>query len=374
MLDDSSRTTSRKHSRRFLALAGVMTTAILALSGCAASVEKDFNSGFSVTAAASQVPAGDAERYDFVAADVAAIAELAGVERSDTSYDWLIKLTTPDNDQRAFVPLPDFLLPQSDGYSTDSLGWGAQNVDRFVSYSALPVTFTVVAGDLPELPNTLNEVSDGIVTDLDGEDLAVDLTRVGDAIDRMGRPTRLAQEGNLIALSSKTDLAESWITGDGGTLADDPAMKAIAEALDAYGALSAVISQPAVFSGQTILGPDATPAEAEAAFTEFDALVPPAPYDLVGLGWTVEDGSARWIATYHFLSEDGAKDGAQVLRAVWEQGATLSSKQRISTLATVSDVFVKDSTVAVVLTPTEGTPTSVLYQLLTRRELLFASR
>lgn len=350
-----------------------MTTAILALSGCAASVEKDFNSGFSVTAAASQVPAGDAERYDFVAADVAAIAELAGVERSDTSYDWLIKLTTPDTDQPAFVPLPDFLLPQSGGYSTDSLGWGTQNVDRFVSYSALPVTFTVVAGDLPELPNTLNEVSDGIVTDLDGEDLAVDLTRVGDAIDRMGRPTRLAQEGNRIALSSKTDLAESWI-GGGETLADDPAMKAIAEALDAYGAMSAVISQPAVFSGQTILGPDATPAEAEAAFREFDALVPPAPYDLVGLGWTVEDGSARWIATYHFLSEDGAKDGAQVLRAVWEQGATLSSKQRISTLATVNDVFVKDSTVAVVLTPTEGTPTSVLYQLLTRRELLFASR
>ncbi len=373
MLVDPSRTARRGRAVRLIALAGLVTTASAALTGCAGSVETNFDSGFSVTAAVRDVPAGDAERYDFIAADLAAIAELEGVERSGNPAEWLMALTNPGGDAAVFAPVPDVFIPGTGDAGFEALGWNLNDVDRFVSYSALPVSFTVIAGELPALPESLPAVSETVRTDIEGEDFEVDFSSVGTVIDRLGRPTRFAQEGNRIAMSSSTELADSWV-GTGETLADDAAVKAIASTLDGYGVMSAVITPPAAFSGQTILGPDVSPAEAEAALKEFDALVPPAPYDLVGLGWTVVDGAPRWIATYHFLSEDAAKDGAQVLRAVWEKGATLTSQKPISSLATVNDVFVKDSTVAVVLTPTEGTPASVLYDLLMRREVLFASR
>lgn len=370
---DSSHHKPRGRSRRALAVAGLLAVSGLLLAGCSGSAEKNFDSGFSVTAAVGQIPASDvAERYDIVMADLDGIAKIMGVERTDDLQTWLPDMIAGP-DTPIYLPLPELLQQSAAGAGADTLGWNLADVDRFVTYSALPASMTVIAGDLAELPSTLTPVSDGVMTDVDGEDYTVDPSQIGAVIDRMGRPTRFAHQGNRIAMSSSTDLAEAWVSNE-ESLADDESVNAIAEALDAYGASAAYITQPAVFSGQTILGPDASPSEAEAAFKEFDALVPPDPYDLVGLGWAVVDGKPRWIATYHFLSDDAAKDGAQVLRAVWEKGATLTTQQRVSDLATVNDVVVKDSTVAVLLSPTDGTSASVLMQLLMQREIFFATR
>ena len=354
-----------------MTVAGVLATG-LALSSCAGSVHTDFSSGFSVQAAVATVPAaGDTERFDIMVADVAAIAELEGLDTSSATNEWLAQITGAN--AQVLVPLPEIFQPGLSDEAWDTLGWDISDVDRFVTFAAMPTTFTAVAGDLPSLPPSFTPVSDGVVTDIDAEDFAVDLSGRGTAIDPLARPTRFAQSDNEIIMSTSTELAEAWVAGS-ESLADDESVRAIAEALDAQQSLSAVITQPALFSGQTILGPDASAEQAAAALKTFDALVPPDPYDMVGLGWSVVDGQARWTAAYHFTNAQAATDGAQVLRAVWEKGATISTKQPISSFATVNDVTVKDSTVTVLLTPTADTRAQTLYQLLMSREVLFVTR
>ncbi len=364
----------RGRAWRVFATSGVIAATGLALSGCAGGVEDDFESGFSVTAAVNEIPTpSTADWSEIWIADLVGMAEAEGVKLTGTPTDWL---TGPDGlgpGSRVHLPLPETFFPGRSDAGFETLGWTLTDVERFVSLSAPPTDFTVVAGDFPPLPSSFTTVVDDVVTDIEGEDNAIDFGSVGTVVDAFGRPTRFSQDDNLIAMSSSTDLAVAWEESD-KSLGDDPAVRAIAAALDGYGALSAVITPPTTFSGQTILGPGATPDEAKAALEEFDALVPPAPYDLVGIGWAVVDDAPRWIAAYHFTSADGAKDGAQVLRAVWEKGSTITDDRPIADFATVNDVFVKDTTVTIVLTPTEDTSADTLYRLLIQREVLFATR
>lgn len=366
---------ARKTARRIGSIvAGVAL--VVGLSACSSGPSTNFSSDFSVTAAVTALPKPvDAKRFEISVADLAGAADAAGLTRSGDPREWVGQLTGLSDTAPVYVPLAQSYYRQlSLDTPFESLGWDFNTIDRFGSVSAPPQEFTAMAGDLPDLPSSFAEVAPGVVTDAEGEDLIQNLGSIDSTFDNLGRPTRFAERDGLIGFGLSTPVAEGWKGKSFDSVSEVSGVDEVANALDGYDAISAVISQPTQFSGQTILGGQVTPQQAEEAMKKFDALVPPDPYDMVGIGWAITDSKSRWIAAYHFATPETAQDGAQVLRAVWEKGAALTTGESIAKYATVNDVVIKDSTVAVVLSPTEGTPSVMLYKLLMSREILFASR
>ncbi|GAA1509021.1 hypothetical protein [Nocardioides humi] len=363
-----------------LTLAGVCLAALAACGGSDGSDGPDspvavpFADGWSVVGALGQVPeAAAGERVLVQTADLDAATKAAGLRRPaggsrEDLADWLLPLSgaAPADGEPAplFVPIAESFntAAASPDDFAGVVGWSINDVTAYVEQSAPPLSFVVVSGSGGRLSADLTEVEDGIVTDIDGEDFAATLGNVN-PVSRIGRPSRLAERDDLIAMGSSTPVVRAWLRG-GPTLADDASLAGVARALDDEGVVAAVVAgiEPTV---------EPTADSGDASGTE---LVPADPYDAVAIGWSVDDGEAEIHVAYHFGSAEAAERGAGVLERAWRDGTSPLTRSPYSDRVTVDEVDADDGVVTVSLRlGPEGRP-SFPVQALQQQEPLFRSR
>ncbi|UMG91605.1 hypothetical protein [Nocardioides sp. TF02-7] len=199
------------------------------------------------------------------------------------------------------------------------------------------------------LDSGLVAVEDGIVSDRDGEDLVPDLTAAG-PLSPIGVPVRMAQADGRIALSPSTPLVRAWRAA-GESLADDPAVAAVADALDQRAVVSAALTRTA--DGPT----------SDLAFPS---------YDVVGIGWAVDDGEPVTHVAYHFASAADAADAVDPLSALYRDGTSAVTKEPYADWFSVLSAEAHDEVVVVTVTAADGRPDR-LHQALMAREPLFVS-
>jgi hypothetical protein len=347
---------------------------------------------YSVRGALAEVPTaavGD-ELTEIRTADLAAATEQLDLERPaaaadfEAVWEWLAPLTGVASGEGAdpefaplFIPLGEVFnyrqLREISEYD-EALGWSLVDVDAYVEYSTPPRTFAVVTGDFDDatLSPELVEVSDGIVSYGDGDDGEVN-PEEPNAVDRVGRPLRLAQDGDRIAASLMTALVAEWVAGPDETLADDDALSSVADALDDADVVAAVLTS--VEGGLQYLGGGTlTPAQLARIEQQVEQQVPAAPYDAVGFGWGIDGGEAMITVAYHFSSDDEASDAVDSFELLYTEGVSLVSRQPISDLVTLEDVTADGDIVSVSLTLPAGSRPQIIYQMHIQRDLPFVSR
>ncbi|WP_340540634.1 hypothetical protein [Nocardioides sp. GXZ039] len=242
--------------------ASVLATVVLvATSGCSGDDDAPDArpTEFSIAGGLAELPAPEGDSAILVSvADLPAVARANGLDRPDdeVSAQWLAGMTGGDADAAAAVVLPggwDVVEPND---FTEATGFSWAEADRVAAYSSPPRAFTVFSGHLAEgdFGSEVAELdgSDGVWTFGTGEDLAANPD--GDLrVDRLGRPVRLARDGDAVAVSLTTGAAEQWLSGDGERLEEDPSFSAMADALDDAGAMSAVLAAtPGGSDGQAV--------------------------------------------------------------------------------------------------------------------------
>jgi hypothetical protein len=343
---------------------------------------------YSVTAALAELPAGLAEEDGALirTGDLAAATELLGLNRPDQAdvesvAGWLGPLTTTSGDDGRFGPL---FVPLGDVFNAQrldeiaeydaALGWSIIDVDAFVEYSASPNLFAVVTGEFDDatLNSDLVEVSAGVVSYGDGEDREQNL-EAPNPVDPLGRPLRLAQDGDRIAASYSTPMVEQWVAGADETLADDEALASVAEALDDADVVAAVLT--GIKGGiDPLVGGELSPERIEATMAQVEEQIPEAPFDAVGIGWGVDDGGSAIEVVYHFTSSQNAKQAVGSFEQLYDNGTSLVTDQPISDWLTLEDVTAHGNVVAVSITlPDESRP-QIIHDMLYQRDLPFISR
>lgn len=177
--------------------------------------------------------------------------------------------------------------------------------------------FTVVAGELADdTLHHLPEVGDGVRTVGEGEDLFVDLTQTS-AVSRIGQPVRMGQADGKLALGARTPAVEGWLTGSGASLADDPELRALAEALDGHDVVSAMLypGEEGAFAHLALPAGGARAPDVD--------FLPAVPFTAIAVGWTVEDDRPRMVVAYHYPNADVAGEAVEDLRTMFEEGHTL---------------------------------------------------
>jgi hypothetical protein len=343
--------------------------------------------GYSVKGALAELPAGAHDDGSLISTgDLAAATELLGLDRPEQAdgesvVRWLGPLTTTSGEDGRFGPL---FVPLGEVFNVqrlnevaaydEALGWSVIDVDAFVEYSAPPNLFAVVAGDLDDatLSSDLDEVSEGVVTYGDGDDLEQNL-EAPNPVDPLGRPIRLAQDGDRIAASFSTPMVEEWVAGADETLADDEALASVAEALDEADVVAAVLT--AAQGGiDPLVGGELSPEQLEAVMAQVEEQVPPAPFDVVGIGWGADEGEAAIEVAYHFSSADDASEAVGSFERLYGEGTSLVTNEPISDQLTLDDVTADGEVVAVSLTLPDDSRPQVIYDMLFRRDLPFISR
>ncbi|MDZ5619241.1 hypothetical protein SFC88_00295 [Nocardioides sp. HM23] len=371
----------------------LLATGLLALSalvtGCGEDADPlESGDDYSVLGAVGELPAsieGDAQLI--LTGDLSKASEVAGLDRpsdadSDEVNEWVGDLSgaaAPDDDTaRAFVPLPDALVPfdASPSEMDAQVGWSVVDVDSFAALTQPPEDFLVVSGAFDEdtLDEDLSEVDDDIVTDVVGEDHELNVEEPT-AFSRIGAPTRLAEDDGRIAASSTTGAVRDWLNGD-ESLADDAGYGDVARALDEHDVYAAVLSavQPGIDAAALILGGQVSAEELEALIEQLEDQLPEASYDTVGIGWTTDDDAPLVATAYHFDSEDAAKDSVDALRELYESSTSAQSQRPFSDYLEVEGVETEGSVVVVTSRPAEGAAIHFAYQALVSRDLLFVSQ
>lgn len=296
---------------------------------------------WSVAAALATVPDDGSDEFQITAADLAGAAELFGVvppafaADADAVADWVRAMTfpgdTPERELPVWVPIAEPLLPLDHTALPEFdelVGWSILDVDSFVHYQPPPPGYLLeVTGRFADdALADLAPAADGVVTTREDEDFATDLEGRS-PLDQLGRAVRLARDGNRIAVALSVATTEEWLAGDGPTLADDEALLAVAEALDAVGVLSAQMFR---YDFRFGLGPGVT--SAEQADRVLAAVPVDTPFDTVGIGWTVAaDDTARVVAVY--AAAESPDTLAEQLELAYTEGVSLA------TAAPVTDVL-----------------------------------
>lgn len=334
----------------------------LVASGCSGSDEDEgLGSGdYSVVGALAEIPeaaVGDeplvVETGDLRAATEAADLSVPDAGDEDEVMAWLSTLTgyvSPTED-----PAPVF-VPMAAQFNVESTtpadyeevaGWSVLDVDTFVESGPPPDQMLVVGGDLSRdaLDDDLIDLGDGVVTDRDAEDHEMDPEQT--LLNQTGAPSRFAQEGDLIAMSTSTELVRDWLDGS-EALADDESLRAVAEALDEQEVISALVTEP-------------TPDDAAESF------------DALAIGWAVDDGDAQVYVAYHFESAGAAENAAEQLQSAYRDGTGVNGVP-YSEMVGVEDVSTDGSVATVSLRPADGRSPRVVYDMWTQREPVFAPR
>lgn len=319
--------------------------------------------GYSVASALAEIPAevGTDEVY-VSSADLEAVCTANscqrpdGVDDQDAAQEWLSSMTgvNMESDAGVFAPVPSSLNARMGmfGEFHDQLGWSLVDVDSFVAFEVPPEVFTVVSGDVT-LSDDLTEMDDGVVTTTDAEDGAVDPNETS-PVDDLGRPVRLTEEDNRIALSVTTPPVEAWSDGPEETLADDDDLHDIATTLDDADVVSAVLAR-SDFTGGANPG---------------DAVLE--PFDAVGIGWWVDDEEPTVTVVYQHGSTEDAEANADATASVFDEDAPTMSGEPLKNLFTLEDVTTDDTIVTVTLRFADDAHPENILQMLQNRDILFA--
>lgn len=313
--------------------------------------------------------------------DLVGASELAGLTRPDGADDeelvaWIGGLIGAPQEEggtgRVYVPLAALLdqgLSRPSEVAED-LGWSVRNVDAYAEVDAAPHRFTVVVGDFDEQTLAgLPEAAEGVSTAGEGEDLSSYLETRTPARP-LGQPLRMAQEGSTLVASLSTASVQQWNAGGGPTLADHESYAAVAGTLDDAGVVGAYLGPGAPFSPATLLGEGGTE-EAEAQITELTDQLVDAPFDVVGLGFAVEDGETVVTVAYHFATEAAADEAAPVLEKLYAEGRSVQGGVPISDYVKVREVAVDDTVAVVTLDVPADRPPNLLLAMFTARDLPF---
>lgn len=259
------------------------------------------------------------------------------------------------------------------------IGWSpydVQTVTALTGGSTGIEEFMVVTGDFPEdaLSGQLTELSDGVWTLGEGEDVVPDLGEGITIFDAMGRPTRLAQDGDQIAVSLRTAPVQAWASGTPSSSAADRAELADpAAVLDEAGALSALLLKPRHFDGMTIaLGLDDPGADVdldarEALLLSWLEQLSTQTFSSLALGFGVVDGQPRATLVYHFATPEAAQRAVPTIETLLA-GSTFDESMEISAALTVDSVDAQDNLVVVTGTQPPGTSWTLLQSWLSNGE------
>lgn len=367
-------------------LAGA-TLAALAVSACSLPLpggdeDTDLGTGddYSVAGALTQLPAATDGHLQVWTADLASASELAGVERpsepeADTVLQWLqplIRVPGPGHPDEDGVrsDLVHALPPEVTQPTTlarvaefDELaGWSIVDIDSYAELQQTPAVFSVLTGDFDESTlSDLPEVRDGVRTVGEGEDLHMDLAGAT-AVDPMGRPLRLAESDGRLVASRSTDSVAAWLSGPDETLADDPALASLAEALDDAEVVSAVLVAGQDFGVGTTARGVRLPEEPDE--------LPDKPFDAVAVGWSVVDDASRVVLAYHFADDDAAEASVAPIRQVLAEGRDQYGNA-LSEQLTVVDVTSDGSVVTATVDPVDARATHTIADRLVQRDLPF---
>ena len=341
---------------------------------------------WSVAGALAEVPdAAAAERAFVQTGDLVAAIDAAGLERSDDGdvFEWLLPITgiTPPDEEPSpvFVPVPELMGSYAritEPRLRELVGIGFNDVDGFVTQTSPPTDLTVLSGEGigPDgLSDDLVE-HDGVHSDIEGEDLALDLSQRDVTLSQLGRPTRITARTGAVALSSVTAIAKDW-RGEGTTLADRNSLAAVAAELDEHDVYSAVLTEvePGGDPALSALGPNVTPEQLEAYRERTGAHLIEGSFDAVAIGWAVEDGKARLHVAYHFKDDETAADAKDSLTTAWTELPTQAGMP-ISEHVTVRETTVDGPVAAVSLDLVDEEHPAIVLKFLQQQEPVFASR
>lgn len=316
---------------------------------------EDSGGEFSVAELLAEIPESTLDDgYSLTASDIDRAAELANAERPsddadvDEILDWALAMSGVRADEGEGNPVA-VLFPQAVNENRlaqidefrDELGWSLLQISSFIELNLPPVRFTVMDGsfDTDELDDALGGADDGIWS-VGGEDFETDLADAS-AARPLGESLRLAERDGVLAVSRSTPPIEEWVEDDSDTLAEDDALVAVATALDDSEVYTAMI-----LDGETLsIGGAAITPEQLQEFEE-TALQ---PFDVLGVGLSMDDGDALATFVYHHVDEDTAEENAARLEDLIEDGASLVDQEPLSNRFELVDVTVDGNTVTMTL-------------------------
>lgn len=341
----------------------------------------DTGDDFSIVDELAQLPVSAlGEQPMIFVADLDAASELNGLERPPADDPelrvWMGRLAGVSEPGAefppVFVPFPPLLQEQYDPVEfRAAAGWSVADVATVAATSSPPTGLTVVSGDFDEstLPDDYIELSDGVVTDLEGEDFRT--TMEPTPLSRIGVPQRLAVRDGRLAVSPSTPVVEAWLSRDVETAADDATLNAVATALDDAGAVTAVLGP--MTAGPGFMGdPRMTPAQLEALLAELADVALTTPFDAVGLGWGADDaGDAELTLAYHFADEAAADAAAERLPTLFADGSSLITRTAMSDLLVLDEIEVDGDVAIAHLRPADDSRPQALFDMFVRRDLPF---
>lgn len=353
-------------ARRTLA---AVLVACAALGACS----DDDNSGaddgstYSVAGSLEQLPAAAVRDNPalVVSGDLDRASQLAGVERptsaadSDAVIEWAMAISggprNGANSDVSVMPLDALRferLNQIDEID-DELGWSILDVTSYAGVDSPPEHLASLTGDFDTklIDAAQGDRNDGIWS-LGDDDFTIDVKQVS-AAPPLGSSVRTAVEGGRLGESASTPTIEAWLAGK-DTLADDEAMRDVAEALDDHDVYSAVI-----VSNVDGLDADDAPSPGDEALEPSDAFAAGAAHD--------GDGAQVVIAVRN-ADDDAADRNTAALRTLFEEGNTVATRHPWSDLVTVADVDVDGRVVVVTLDLADGRPPTLAYQWILTRE------
>ena len=247
------------------------------------------------------------------------------------------------------------------------------DVGAITSYSAVlasQVSFAAYAGNDSVSPS-LVDVGDGVLSTYDGEDGEFDPDRIG-PVDRIGRPVRVGQQEDVLAISVQREAIADWLESD-ETAADDEELLDAARALDEVGVVSAVMIESSFrFEARNVVGGTASPDE----LAEVNELVGPLlideRFDLVAVGGAEVDGDDVLVAVYVFDDEPDAQAAQPQVDALWDDSTSLADERSIDELVDVVSVEQSGRTVTVIAEPSERSPVRLGVGLVSQRSVVFA--
>ncbi len=316
------------------ALVPVLVVCLASVSACTDSGDSDqavqpFGTGedFSVVAALGQVPL-DVGFEDSVVAleivDLRAAGLINGFlvldEPSDPSGSSVSYSLLPGG-YKPLIHAPPPVRMRGDPVAyKEEIGFGVLDVGVSINAGVRPPDqFAVLSGDL-QLATTV-EVADGVFTFGEGEDYSPDVLSRTEARP-LGRPLRVGSNDGLVVMSSSTESVSAWLDPDVVRYDSIPSLVLAAEALDRRNVLSAFLLQRD-FSAEHV---------EDLGLESEEVLEVPisAPFDTVGLGWSVKDGVGVVTVVYVFDDEVAANEMAPIVKNVFATFVDLGTGQPLS--------------------------------------------
>lgn len=353
---------------------------VLAVSSCSGAGDRlTTGEDYTVKGALAELPPAPSDPYTVWTVDLDAAGEIAGVERPtdldpQAVVDWIGPLTgrpvhgsaKEGDGEWAPVHAPPPAVTNRGELSQarqfdEQAGWSVIDVHSYAEIVTPPHEFAVLSGDFDDSTlERLPEVGDGVRTVGEGDDGEVNLTGAS-VVRQTGRPVRMAQDDGLLAVARSTDEVKAWLEGADQSLADDPTMASLADALDETGVVSATFRANDDFS----IG-NQSPKMTKPAIAQAAADLPEQPFDAVGVGWTEHEGVARIVVVYHFESDEIAQDSIDPLRQVFSEGRDVRGLA-LSELSTLVDVTSEGPVVTATLDGSSPRAAHVIAQALNER-------